>query len=234
MAADRWPYGGKPGFPGQADFERRLAWPPPVNERAADRKSEREAEPKAEQALRIGDRERDEVTRVLHDAFAQGRITRDELDERLEATLTARTTADLRPVTADLPDTDGWPAYGDELPHPHHHPHRPHHSHHLRHMARHAEAARRRAEWQAYRRGRPEWQAEWRAGRRREWRARRRAGRPHVGMLIPAALIGFVVASGAAWPLLAAVKMLLMFWAVTAVFGLIRHRRWHNSNKIGT
>ncbi len=57
--------------------------------------------------LRIGDRERDEVTRLLHDAFAQGRITREELDERLDATLSARTAEDLRRVTADLPGA--WP-----------------------------------------------------------------------------------------------------------------------------
>ncbi|GGO20716.1 hypothetical protein GCM10011574_47380 [Microbispora bryophytorum] len=43
------------------------------------------------------------MTRLLHDAFAQGRITREELDERLDATLSARTAEDLRRVTADLP-----------------------------------------------------------------------------------------------------------------------------------
>ncbi|MEU7911736.1 DUF1707 SHOCT-like domain-containing protein [Microbispora bryophytorum] len=59
--------------------------------------------PSAYGGLRIGDRERDEVTRLLHDAFAQGRITREELDDRLDATLSARTAEDLRRVTADLP-----------------------------------------------------------------------------------------------------------------------------------
>jgi hypothetical protein len=53
--------------------------------------------------LRIGDAERDEVTSALHEHFAQGRLTREELDERLTATLSARTVGDLRAVTRDLP-----------------------------------------------------------------------------------------------------------------------------------
>jgi len=53
--------------------------------------------------LRIGDAERDEVTSVLHEHFAQGRLTREELDERLTATLSAKTVGDLRAVTRDLP-----------------------------------------------------------------------------------------------------------------------------------
>jgi hypothetical protein len=55
--------------------------------------------------LRVGDAERDEVTTALHEHFAQGRLTRDELDERLTTTLSARTVGDLRKVTADLPGT---------------------------------------------------------------------------------------------------------------------------------
>ncbi|GAB3901802.1 hypothetical protein GCM10027612_65840 [Microbispora bryophytorum subsp. camponoti] len=47
------------------------------------------------------------MTRLLHDAFAQGRITPEELDERLDATLSARRAEDLRRVTADLPGA--WP-----------------------------------------------------------------------------------------------------------------------------
>jgi hypothetical protein len=53
--------------------------------------------------LRVGDAERDEVTTALHEHFAQGRLTREELDERLTATLSARTVGDLRAVTRDLP-----------------------------------------------------------------------------------------------------------------------------------
>ncbi|MGH3381957.1 MAG: DUF1707 SHOCT-like domain-containing protein [Actinoallomurus sp.] len=53
--------------------------------------------------LRVGDAERDEVATALHEHFAQGRLTRDELDERLTATLSAKTVGDLREVTRDLP-----------------------------------------------------------------------------------------------------------------------------------
>jgi len=55
--------------------------------------------------LRVGDAERDEVTTALHEHFVQGRLTRDELDERVTATLSARTVGDLRTVTRDLPAT---------------------------------------------------------------------------------------------------------------------------------
>jgi hypothetical protein len=53
--------------------------------------------------LRVGDAERTRVTEALHDHFAEGRLTRDELDERLDATLAAKTYGDLRRVTQDLP-----------------------------------------------------------------------------------------------------------------------------------
>ncbi|WP_157519755.1 DUF1707 SHOCT-like domain-containing protein [Herbidospora daliensis] len=58
-------------------------------------------------AMRIGDKERDEVTAFLHDAFAQGRLTREELDERLDVTLAAKTAGDLGVVLADLPGGQG-------------------------------------------------------------------------------------------------------------------------------
>ncbi|GAA1436788.1 DUF1707 domain-containing protein [Microlunatus lacustris] len=53
--------------------------------------------------VRIGDRERDLVTSVLQDALAEGRLTLEELDVRLDATLKARTYADLDALVADLP-----------------------------------------------------------------------------------------------------------------------------------
>jgi Flp pilus assembly protein TadB len=53
--------------------------------------------------LRVGDAERDEVTSALHEHFAKGRLNQDELDERLTATLSARTVGDLRGITKDLP-----------------------------------------------------------------------------------------------------------------------------------
>jgi hypothetical protein len=58
---------------------------------------------KRDTELRIGDAERDQVTTALHDHFAAGRLSRDELDERLDSTLSAKTRGDLRKVTWDLP-----------------------------------------------------------------------------------------------------------------------------------
>lgn len=53
--------------------------------------------------MRVSDTERDQVAEVLREAAAQGRITLDELDERLDAVYAAKTYADLEPVTIDLP-----------------------------------------------------------------------------------------------------------------------------------
>jgi DUF1707 SHOCT-like domain len=53
--------------------------------------------------LRIGDTERTAMTESLHEHFVQGRLTREELDERLAATLTAKTVGDLRAIDRDLP-----------------------------------------------------------------------------------------------------------------------------------
>ena len=52
--------------------------------------------------LRASDADRDVVTTVLTTAYAEGRITRDEHDERLEQVLAAKTFDELIPITADL------------------------------------------------------------------------------------------------------------------------------------
>ncbi|MET8866453.1 DUF1707 domain-containing protein [Nonomuraea sp. NPDC004580] len=53
--------------------------------------------------LRIGDAEREQTMAALREHFAQGRLTHEELDERLDRTLAAKTARDLAQVTADLP-----------------------------------------------------------------------------------------------------------------------------------
>jgi hypothetical protein len=53
--------------------------------------------------LRASDTDRERVADRLRDAAAQGQITMDELDERLETTYAAKTFGQLVPVTADLP-----------------------------------------------------------------------------------------------------------------------------------
>jgi hypothetical protein len=54
-------------------------------------------------ALLASDADRDRVTERLRAAAGEGRLTADELEERLESAFGARTQADLVPLTADLP-----------------------------------------------------------------------------------------------------------------------------------
>jgi hypothetical protein len=54
--------------------------------------------------IRVSDADRDRVTARLRDHFAEGRLTQDEMDERISAALNAKTFGDLRPVMADLPE----------------------------------------------------------------------------------------------------------------------------------
>lgn len=57
----------------------------------------------ANAAIRASDRDRAVIETVLADAFAEGRITRSEYDERTEAALASRTLGDLVPLVDDLP-----------------------------------------------------------------------------------------------------------------------------------
>jgi hypothetical protein len=54
--------------------------------------------------VRVGDADRDAAAAALGEHFAQGRLTLDELDARLDATLTATTHGELSRATRDLPD----------------------------------------------------------------------------------------------------------------------------------
>lgn len=54
-------------------------------------------------AMRASDQDRDRVAAVLGDALATGRLTSVELAERMEAAYSAKTLAELVPLTADLP-----------------------------------------------------------------------------------------------------------------------------------
>ena len=53
--------------------------------------------------IRIGDAERTAAAQELGEHFAQGRLTPDEHQERLDRVMGARTAAELTPVFADLP-----------------------------------------------------------------------------------------------------------------------------------
>ncbi len=54
-------------------------------------------------AIRIGDAERDAAVTALGDHYVAGRLTKEEFDERAGRVATALTHRDLRPVFADLP-----------------------------------------------------------------------------------------------------------------------------------
>ncbi|WP_399882601.1 DUF1707 domain-containing protein [Streptomyces sp. BBFR51] len=62
-------------------------------------------------ALRASHTDRDRAVDILSAAASDGRLTAEELDERVGAALTARTQGELAVLTADLPVvTDGAPA----------------------------------------------------------------------------------------------------------------------------
>lgn len=53
--------------------------------------------------LRIGDADREAAVADLGEHYAQGRLTKEEYDERSDAVWSARTRSDLAPLFADLP-----------------------------------------------------------------------------------------------------------------------------------
>jgi hypothetical protein len=68
--------------------------------------------------LRCSDADRDLVAEALRLAAGDGRLTLDELDERLDAAYSARTYRDLEPVLADLPGARPPGPRGSSLPVP--------------------------------------------------------------------------------------------------------------------
>jgi hypothetical protein len=68
--------------------------------------------------IRVSDADRERVADRLREHFAEGRLSSDELDERIAATLSAKTFAELRRVTTDLPDPEPAPGQGRPYPPP--------------------------------------------------------------------------------------------------------------------
>lgn len=66
--------------------------------------------------MRISDADRHRVAEVLRQAAGEGRLDFDELDERLELTFSAKTYADLIPITADLHAVSHAPATSSPVP----------------------------------------------------------------------------------------------------------------------
>lgn len=59
--------------------------------------------------VRASDAERDKVGEILRAGYADGRLSRTELDDRLAAAYAAKTRADLRALTSDLPGATSAP-----------------------------------------------------------------------------------------------------------------------------
>jgi hypothetical protein len=57
--------------------------------------------------MRVGDAERDAAANELREHFASGRLTQDELNERLDRTFAAKTRGDLAGLFTDLPSATG-------------------------------------------------------------------------------------------------------------------------------
>lgn len=60
--------------------------------------------------MRVGDAERDAAAAELREHFASGRLTQDELNERLDQVFAAKTRGDLHALMTDLPGPPGWPS----------------------------------------------------------------------------------------------------------------------------
>jgi hypothetical protein len=57
--------------------------------------------------MRVGDAEREAAAAEVREHFASGRLTQDELNQRLDQTFAAKTRGDLNAVFTDLPSA-GW------------------------------------------------------------------------------------------------------------------------------
>jgi hypothetical protein len=56
-----------------------------------------------DRAMRASDQDRESAAELLREAYVEGRLSRDELDERAAAVYSATTRGELRDLTADLP-----------------------------------------------------------------------------------------------------------------------------------
>jgi len=61
-------------------------------------------------AVLVGDRERDRAAHELQRHYREGRLSLDELAQRLETALRARNGGQLRAALSELPGAGGWPA----------------------------------------------------------------------------------------------------------------------------
>ncbi|MGW4637350.1 DUF1707 SHOCT-like domain-containing protein [Sphaerisporangium sp. NPDC004334] len=185
--------------------------------------------------LRIGDAERDEVMAALREHFAQGRLTHEELDERLDTALAARTAGELRRVTADLPSPARRAAAEGDHP--------------AMDGPRGPWAGPRPAPgswdgghgwpaggWPSPQDGPAVWAGHMAAVRREHLarRGRRRHGVPAVPLMILAVILIAAAVSGSLAPIFGVLKVLFLVWIVMAVLGLAHHRHHrHHRGRLG-
>ncbi|MEV0380938.1 DUF1707 domain-containing protein [Nonomuraea sp. NPDC050643] len=165
--------------------------------------------------LRIGDAEREQTMADLREHFAQGRLTHEELDERLDRTLTAKTARDLAGVTADLPGRRSG-----RQPREQYAPHEPlpQFDMHDWRAAMHAHRRQMQSVHHA--------QRDMRRDMRRQWSGHpgRRHHGPGPGPILPFLFVGMVIALIAGG--MGIFKVLLVLWLASLLFTLV-HRRFH-------
>ncbi|MFG1972076.1 DUF1707 domain-containing protein [Nonomuraea fuscirosea] len=175
--------------------------------------------------LRIGDAEREQTMAALREHFAQGRLTHEELDERLDRSLAAKTAGDLAQVTADLPGHQ--PAYREQAA-PYETPGSPYGAGDWR-AAMHAHRQQMRAVHDTHREMH---RAAWQARREMRWRGpmrgpmqgpMRRGHGPHP--LVPVLFVLMVL--GLIFGGFGVFKALLVVWLGALLFSLVR-RRFHH------
>ena len=66
--------------------------------------------------MRASDADREAVAARLREGHAEGRLTMEELQARLDDTFAARTLAELAPITSDLPEPAGGDGAAGALP----------------------------------------------------------------------------------------------------------------------
>jgi hypothetical protein len=160
--------------------------------------------------IRVSDADRERIVERLREHYAEGRLTSDELDERVTAALSAKNFGDLRAVMTDLPEPElvgspvgpgapGGPA-GPGWP------------------------------------GRQGWQSSPWATAGRPMMAYRRG--PRILPLVLIALVALAITSGGGWVFLVLFKIALLFalvMCVTGIFAAARFRRhvrrhWQQGN----
>jgi uncharacterized membrane protein len=160
--------------------------------------------------LRIGDAEREQTMAALREHFAQGRLTHEELDERLDQTLAARTARDLASITADLPGSGHHPP---DLPGPGHHTRAPQPDMGDWRAAMHAHRRQMQEMRHAHRDMRHHWG-------HHPWR-RHRGPHPIVPLLFVAMMLGLFFGGFGVF------KALLVVWVAAVVVSMVR-RRFHS------